>query len=148
MSTGIADSKEIFNKIRNNESNYRSLTKQISLYDQHLNELNVEKNELEEEMMKLKNQCNSNDDVDSIEKKQNDRWYKEQKYEVNKQLSYIYDKEKNLVVINQKIRQFNTRMLNKMLLIGIEAKVIDKNDSFSQFELNMQNFKENIEMIN
>jgi len=25
MSTGIADSKEIFNKIRNNESNYRSL---------------------------------------------------------------------------------------------------------------------------
>jgi len=35
-----------------------------------------------------------------------------------------------------------------MLLIGIEAKVIDKNDSFSQFELNMQNFKENIEMIN
>jgi len=34
-----------------------------------LNELNVEKNELEEEMMKLKNQCNSNDDVDSIEKK-------------------------------------------------------------------------------
>jgi len=27
MTTGIVDSKEILNKIRNNESNYRSLTR-------------------------------------------------------------------------------------------------------------------------
>ena len=99
-------------------------------------------------MMKLKNQCNGNENIDHIEMKQNDKWFEEQKSEINKHLSYIYDREKSLVVINQKIRQFNSRMLNKMLLIGIEAKVIDKNDSFSQFELNLQNFKENIEIIN
>lgn len=51
-------------------------------------------------MSRLKNQCNGNENIHHIEKKQNDKWFKEEKYEMNKQLSYLYDREKHLIVTN------------------------------------------------